>query len=175
MLRTATLLALSLAASTAHAFDTSRLGQGGSIPLNDLGRLVRQSSQLQHEINEALAAAGKKADEIVCVGHRFPPDWSHLGGARVAPYTCDFNGKWLQIRAAVRLSGADGRVYDSASPQAMRMADGVGETRPSWTWTKTDPNAPKKRTSAKKPTRRMAPARSREIGHPFSESPFAGR
>jgi hypothetical protein len=53
-------LALLLATSSALAFDTSRIGQWGSLFLDDLTPVIVRSVRLQQEINEALAQVNKK-------------------------------------------------------------------------------------------------------------------
>ena len=58
--------------------------------------------------------------------------------ARVAPYDCDFNGKWLHIDAKVRLTGK-GHEFERTSPAAMRDADDVKETLPRWSWSDKPP------------------------------------
>ncbi|MGO8914310.1 MAG: hypothetical protein ACLQJR_00205 [Stellaceae bacterium] len=133
-----------LAASPALAFDASKLGQGGSLPLSDLSALIGQSAQLQSEVNAALAAANKKPTDIICGGNRFPGQWDNLGGLRAAPYICVFSGKWLLLDAIVQVTGASGQVYDSITPDAMKNAVKVSETKPTWQWTTTDPFADSK-------------------------------
>jgi predicted methyltransferase len=140
MLRSFALIAVLFVASSAQAFDTSKLGQGGSLPLSDIDQLIGQSAQLKGEVNAALAAAHKTADQIICDGSRFPGEWVHLGGLRAAPYNCDFHGKWLVIDAKVRVTGANGHVYDAITRAAMRNAVKVTETNPTWRWTKQEPN-----------------------------------
>lgn len=86
MLKQFSLIAMVVAASPAAAFDASKLGQGGSLPLSDISSLVNQSAQLKGEVAAALAAAHKTADNIICGGNRFPREWVNLGGMRAAPY-----------------------------------------------------------------------------------------
>jgi hypothetical protein len=133
-------LAVLLVPACAWAFDTSGLGQGGSLPLDDRMALIAKNPKLKQEVTEALAKIGKKSEDIICSGMRFPGSWRHLGGARVAPYTCDFQGKWLQIRADVRLTDKSGKVYDKITPAAMRNAEHVSETNLTWKWTTEDPD-----------------------------------
>jgi hypothetical protein len=132
-----------LSVSPALAFDTSKLGQGGSLPLSDLTPLLGKSSKLQSEVKSALAETKKSSDELMCDGMRFPGSWENLGGERVAPYTCEFSGKWLQINTTVRVTGKKGRVFDTVSPAAMKNATNVSEANPTWKWTTTDPNSDK--------------------------------
>jgi hypothetical protein len=65
-------LALLLGTSSALAFDTSKLGQWGSLPLDDLTPVIAKSAELQQEINKALSEGNKKQGDVMCVGVRFP-------------------------------------------------------------------------------------------------------
>jgi hypothetical protein len=139
-IRKCALVVVFLTASPALALDTSKLGQGGSLPLSDLDPLIGQSAKLKAEIAAALVGINKKADDVICSGNRFPREWVNLGGLRTAPYACDFKGKWLVLDAQVRVTGADGTVYDSITPAAMQNATEVTERQPTWKWTTKDPN-----------------------------------
>lgn len=140
MLKQFSLIAMVVAASPAAAFDASKLGQGGSLPLSDISSLIGQSAQLKGEVAAALAAAHKTADDIICGGNRFPREWVNLGGMRAAPYTCNFIGKWLSLSATVTVGGPNGKVYDTITQVAMKNADKVTETKPVWKWSATEPN-----------------------------------
>jgi hypothetical protein len=135
-----TLATMLLAATPAVAFDASKLGQGGSLPLSDLDRLIGQSAKLKGEVAAALAKINKKADDVICSGNRFPREWVNLGGLRAAPYACNFDGQWLLIDATVTVSGPHGRVYDTITPAAMHNAGKVSETHPTWKWTDKAPD-----------------------------------
>jgi hypothetical protein len=128
-------LALILPSIPAWAFDTSKLGQGGTLTLDEITPLINQSTQLRKEVADAAAKANKKAEDIVCDGVRFPGQWVHLGGGRVSPYACDFGEKWLKITATVRITSRSGRAYETASRDAMRNATTVRESNPKWEWT----------------------------------------
>jgi len=140
LLKQFSLIAMVVAASPAAAFDASKLGQGGSLPLSDISSLIGQSAQLKGEVAAALAAAHKTADDIICGGNRFPREWVTLGGMRAAPYTCNFIGKWLSLNATVTVSGPNGKAYDTNTQAAMKNADKVTETKPVWKWSATEPN-----------------------------------
>jgi hypothetical protein len=133
-------IAVALTVSPALAFDTSQLGQAGSLPLSDLTPLIAKSTKLQSEVKSALAETKKNADNLMCDGMRFPGSWVNLGGERVAPYTCEFSGKWLLINTTVRVTDGKGRVLETVTPSAMKNATKVSETNPTWKWTTTDPN-----------------------------------
>jgi len=131
--------ALLLGTLPAMAFDTSKLGQGGTLALDDIMPLIGKSAKLKSEVNQALADNKKKPDEVSCSGMRFPGQWVHLGGLRVSPYTCNFGAKWLQIRATVRVTGRGGRAFETVTPEAMKNARDVSETNPTWNWTTEEP------------------------------------
>jgi hypothetical protein len=133
-------IALLLGASPAVAFDTSNLGQGGTLPLADIIPLIGKSAKLKREVNHALAQSKKKQDNVVCNAMRFPGQWTRLAGERVSPYTCDFGGKWLQIDATVRLTDRDGRLFETITAEAMKNATKISETNLRWKWTAEDPS-----------------------------------
>jgi hypothetical protein len=83
-------LALLFGTSAALAFDSTKVGQWGSLYLDDLSPVLAKSAQLKREVTAALARKNKKPEDILCFGMRFPGPWKNLGGMRVAPYTCDF-------------------------------------------------------------------------------------
>lgn len=143
--RAAWLVAIALAmigAGPARAFDTGELGMGGSLLLGDIMPLVEQSPALKREVAAEAAKIGKKPDEIICGGMRFSGQWRHLGGYRAAPYVCGFgDGRFLEIRAAVRLTGASGKVFEKATPGAMKNARRIHETKPTWKWLSEDPRS----------------------------------
>jgi hypothetical protein len=128
-------LALLLSMSSALAFDTSKLGQWGSLPLDDLAPIIAKSTRLQQEISQVLAEGNKKQEDVTCLGMRFPGQWKHLGGVRVSPYACDFGAMWLQIRATVRISDGRGQAFEATTDKAMNNATKVSETNLTWKWT----------------------------------------
>jgi hypothetical protein len=129
------LLASIVLPAPALAFDTSKLGQAGTLSLGDIKSLIDQSPKLRAEIDEAAKKVDKPKDDILCSGYRFPGQWVHLGGGRVSPYECNFGEKWLKLSATVRVTGRGGRVYQKPSRYAMRSATDVRETKPVWEWT----------------------------------------
>jgi hypothetical protein len=94
--------ARALGTSAALAFDSTKIGQWGSLYLDDLSPILAKSAQLKQEVTAALTEKNKKPEDILCFGMRFPGAWKNLGGTRVAPYTCDFDGKYLRIDATIR-------------------------------------------------------------------------
>ena len=127
--------ALLLGTSSALAFDTSKLGQWGSLGLDDLTQVIAKSARLQQEISEVLSEGNKKQDDVTCVGMRFPGQWKHLGGLRVSPYACDFGAMWLQILATVRITDRRGQAFETITAKAMNNATNVSETNLTWKWT----------------------------------------
>src|SRR5262245_61960321 len=119
--------------SFALAFDTSKLGQWGSLPLDDLASIIAKSARLQEEISEVLSEGNKKQEDVI--GMRFPGQWKHLGGVRVSPYACDFGAMWLQIRASVRVTDRRGQSFKTITDKAMNNAANVSETNLTWKWT----------------------------------------
>jgi hypothetical protein len=113
-------LTLLLGSSAALAFDSTKVGQWGSLYLDDLAPILAKSAQLKQEVNAALAEMNKKPEDILCFGMRFPGPWKNLGGTRVAPYTCDFKGKYLRIDATVRVIGKGGRRFETINDTAMK-------------------------------------------------------
>jgi hypothetical protein len=128
-------LALLLSTSSAPAFDTSKLGQWGSLPLDDLTPVIAKSARLQQEINEVLSESNKKQEDVTCFGMRFPGQWKNLGGLRLSPYTCDFGAMWLQIHATVRITDRRGQAFETVTDTAMKNATNVSETNLNWKWT----------------------------------------
>lgn len=126
-------------AQPALAFDTSKLGQWGSVPLEDLSPLLKKTPKLNAEVEAAVSKSGKKADEIMCTGQRFPGSWEHLGGQRVAPYVCQIGERWVKIRARVRVTGDRGKAYEKVTRVAMKNAKSVQETRLTWAWSDEEP------------------------------------
>jgi hypothetical protein len=135
-MRAAAALAALLLASPALAFDTTKLGQRGSLFLDDIWPLIQQSRELMAEVDKALAELNKKPENIICHGMRFPGPWKHLGGARVAPYRCEFGEREMEILTTARVTSRRGKVFDRPSSTAMHRARNVAETNPKWKWLK---------------------------------------
>src|SRR5262249_24781136 len=128
-------IALLLGTSSALAFDTSKLIEFGSLPLDDLTPVIVKSPPLQREINKAVFEDNKKQRDVICLGMRFPGQWKNLGGLRVSPYTCDFGAKLLQIHATVRVTDRHGQAFETITAKAMKNATNVSETNLNWEWT----------------------------------------
>jgi hypothetical protein len=131
---------LLLSSSSAMALDTTKLGQAGSLGIDEMMPLIGRSPQLKREVTEAVAKTKLKAEEIRCDGMRFPGQWVNLGGERAAPYVCKIGDKWLEVRATVRVTGRKGKSFESITPDAMKNATTVSETNPTWKWTDQEPS-----------------------------------
>lgn len=129
-------------ASPASAFDTRALGQQGSVTLDDLLPLFAKTPALKREVDQALVQSKKKAEDVLCDGMRFPGSWENLAGVRVAPYFCEFEGKWLHVRADVRVVGSKGRVFQRVNRDAMKNAEDVQESKLKWSWSAERPREP---------------------------------
>lgn len=124
-----------LSASTAAwAFDTDQLGQGGSLTLEEIMPLIRKTPKLAGEITAELDRLGKKPEDMLCDGVRFPGAWRHLGGLRVAPYDCKFGERTLTIQARVRVTDRKGRAFERVSAAALRRAENAHQDKLTWTW-----------------------------------------
>jgi hypothetical protein len=123
-----------LAGAVALAFDTSKLGYG-SMFLGDITKLVNSSPKLKQEVQAALKAPNKKADEQLCESPRFPGPWDKLGGEHVAPFVCHIGDKWLKIDATVRVTGPKGEVFETDAARALKRADKITQTNVTWAWT----------------------------------------
>jgi hypothetical protein len=132
-------LAVSAQMSDAHAFDTTKLGQRGSMAPEDKTALFKKSAKLDSETAAEMKKLGKTVENVPCDGMRFPGAWVELGGLRVAPYVCQFGDRWLQIRAKVTVTGKGGKVYEQINPEAMRRATDARETNVTWTWSDKEP------------------------------------
>ncbi|MFB2937071.1 hypothetical protein ACE1B6_17620 [Aerosakkonemataceae cyanobacterium BLCC-F154] len=84
----------------ASSFISQPAFAGGTLALNEIMPLVRQSSKLNTEVNTALRQVGKKPSEITCVGVRLGRHFGPLSAYRVAPFDCNFgSNKVLHIEA----------------------------------------------------------------------------
>jgi hypothetical protein len=142
MLSRFVLIFLLLLVAPAHAFDTTKLGQLGSLVPEEKQALFAKAPKLQSETDAEMSKLGKKIDDIPCDGMRFPGAWKELGGLRVAPYVCQFGERWLKISAKVVVTGKGGKVFPGISREAMQRATDARETNPTWTWSSTQPAQP---------------------------------
>jgi hypothetical protein len=125
-------------AGDALAFDTRRLGQWGSLFLVDIMPLIRTSPRLEREVADAVKQAQADREDVVCIGARFPGVWTHLGGERAAPYSCEIGARLLLLRARVRIKDRKGRVLEGITAASMRRAARIEQDRLSWRWEKSE-------------------------------------
>lgn len=122
-----------LAHAGPRSFDTRVLGQFGTIDLAHV-RAWSGDPKLSAEIKRELKRNGKAAEDVNCVGYRFPGSWAGLGGDRAPPFICHFGTRDLSVRWTVILTGPNGQRFWRASPKAMREAEDLIQTRPRWRW-----------------------------------------
>lgn len=73
---------------------------GGTLGLDEIMPVIRQSKKLTQEVNTALQNTGQKPDQITCVGVRLGRQFQPLDAYRVAPFDCRFApNKFLHIEA----------------------------------------------------------------------------
>ncbi len=73
---------------------------GGTLSLNEIMPLIRQSKNLMGEVNTALKKTGQKADQVTCITVRLGSHFESLSAYRVAPFDCRFaSNKFLHIEA----------------------------------------------------------------------------
>ncbi|HEY9614034.1 hypothetical protein [Allocoleopsis sp.] len=73
---------------------------GGTLGLDEIMPLIRQSKKLTGEVNAALKKTGQKANQINCVAVRLGNHFEPLSAYRVAPFDCRFaSNKFLHIEA----------------------------------------------------------------------------
>src|SRR4051812_32029953 len=99
--------------AAAYAFDTQALGQIGTIDLAHV-RGWKDTPRLRGEIEAALRKIGKSAEDVICLGRRFPGEWIKLGGDRAPPFVCHFGDKDLRMRWTVTLVDGRGHRFDRA-------------------------------------------------------------
>lgn len=108
--------------------------------MSDIMPLIGKYPDLKRDVDSVLAAGQKTADTAICDAMRFPGSWTNLGGERVAPYTCDFGGKWLVINATVRVMDKRGKTIETIDRAAIKNAAKVSEINLTWRWTTEDPS-----------------------------------
>ena len=108
LLQSAVLVAIVLVVSPAIAFDGTKLGQGGSLPLGDLMPVISKSAPLRDEIRTALAQAGKKENDVICDGMRSRRSGhtSAAAACRPTPATLAADGFRSAPRSGRRSRGA---------------------------------------------------------------------
>lgn len=73
---------------------------GGTLGLDEIMPLIRQSKKLSQEVNAALKNTKQKPNQITCVGVRLGRQFQPLDAYRVAPFDCRFApNQFLHIEA----------------------------------------------------------------------------
>lgn len=83
----------------------------GTLALTDLHTLIEQSEDLQQEITTTLENLQQTPSEIACVGGRVGGHLGALGGARFAPFRCQFGDRILLIQAENQVILPDGTTF----------------------------------------------------------------
>ena len=128
------------AAAEARGFDTRTLGQFGTVDLAHV-RSWKNTPRLRKQIEAELRKSGKSADDVDCLGRRFPGTWKHLGGDRAPPFVCHFGTKDLHVSWTVTLVGKHGRRFIRPSARGRRNAKDYVSANPVWRWSAPDANA----------------------------------
>lgn len=72
---------------------------GGSIGLDEVLHAVQGAPQIALEVDAQRRRLDLKVAEVVCGAARHGNQWTHLGGARAAPYTCPIGDRTLTVDA----------------------------------------------------------------------------
>lgn len=83
---------------------------GGTLGLDEIFTLIRQSRNLTREVNAALESTGQKADQITCVVVRLGKQFEPISAYRVAPFDCRAANKFLHIEATNLVRLPNGRI-----------------------------------------------------------------
>jgi hypothetical protein len=108
---------------------------GGSVSLREVLKSAK-SAKLNEEVNAALknSKTAKAGEEPVCSATRIGRHFGSLGGERIAPYTCEIDGRFLDIDAKVSLQDAEGRDLDVEAPDTPGKAAKVTQDEFTWRW-----------------------------------------
>jgi hypothetical protein len=109
---------------------TSPAVAGGSVEIDQVMRLAGQSPKLISEIQSELKEAGKTLSDVKCDAARLGRYWTHLGGLRIPPYTCEIGTRMLELSGAVEFYAEDGTVPDEETRHEVTRY--VSETEPGW-------------------------------------------
>lgn len=69
------------------------------IALSEILGMMAKEPATRSKIEQQLANGGVSFDEIMCTGAPLGRHWTHLGGARIAPFDCPLEGSRLTIEA----------------------------------------------------------------------------
>lgn len=106
----------------------------GSLPLADVMARMKAYPTLVLQIRLQLVRAGKKRDEVTCIGQRFGNHWVKLGGERALPYECAIGKRTVVIKGTLVYEDASGRRLKDNDPELPRKAARVRESRVTWAW-----------------------------------------
>lgn len=105
---------------------------GGSVEIDQVMRLAGQSPKLMSEIQSELKKTGQTLVDVQCDAVRLGRYWTHLGGLRISPYTCDFGTRSLELTGTVEFYTDDGSIPDEETRH--EVARYVSESEPDWSW-----------------------------------------
>jgi len=104
----------------------------GSVSLDDITSLVRQSKKLAQQFNAELQTSGQN---VSCMGLRLGRQYGDLAGARVPPFDCTFaNHKTLIIEADLLIRLPNGRIVELAPDSHLPEGSRVYYKLKSWNW-----------------------------------------
>ena len=125
---------LGLAVIVAALSLTGTAVAGGTIALDEVVSLLPENARLRAEVEEAVAAAGRSEDEVVCTGTRLGNQWQELGGARIPPFECEIGGRMLTIEAETVFFDGDDNEIGADAADAPLIAFRFELREVSWSW-----------------------------------------
>lgn len=129
------LLALLLSGAVAQArVSTPGVTGGGSLPLAEVLELAKPYPNLVMQVRLQLVRANVKREQVVCTADRFGPQWTALGGARLAPYACAIGKRTVVITASQSYFDRNGRKVKPGDPDLTLKAARLKETGLKWQW-----------------------------------------
>lgn len=128
------LAGLALAALAVLLGSNAATRAGGSVPLDDVMGATRSAAGLSAEISSRLSASRSNAEEVTCDATRLGRHWEHLGGARVAPYTCHIGSEVLEINAKQTFLDERGTQLNASDPQLSAQTRSIRESEFTWSW-----------------------------------------
>lgn len=129
------LLALLLSGAVAQArVSTPGVTGGGSLPLAEVLELAKPYPNLVMQVRLQLVRANVKREQVVCTADRFGPQWTALGGARLAPYACAIGKRTVVITASQSYFDRNGRKVKPGDPDLSLKAARLKETGLKWQW-----------------------------------------
>ncbi|MBI1385598.1 MAG: hypothetical protein GC150_11870 [Rhizobiales bacterium] len=105
----------------------------GSVTFQEVARLIAKNPALEREVRQHIEATQLGYEAIVCDGTRLGRHWVHLGGRRIAPYTCTLGDRLLNLEADAVYVDAAGTVLDDPGERPARAVV-VEEYNPRGAW-----------------------------------------